>query len=59
MIDVKCHVRCGLSTITNPCGHRQVDEGIRTKDGGSRREVTDDLGAAGKDVEETGDGFGG
>ncbi len=32
MIDVKCHVQCGLSTITNPCGHRQVDEGITTKE---------------------------
>lgn len=26
MVGVKCHVQCGLSTITNPTGHTQVDE---------------------------------
>lgn len=32
MIDVKCHVQCGLPTITNPWGHKQVDEGISAKE---------------------------
>lgn len=40
MIDVKCHVQCGLPTITNPCGLRQVDESIETK----KKEVAADLG---------------
>lgn len=29
MVRVKCHVQCGLSTITNPIGHMQVDESNR------------------------------
>lgn len=31
-LDDKCHAQCG-PTITNPCGHRQVDRGINMKEG--------------------------
>lgn len=47
MIDVKCHVRCGLSAITNPSGHEQVGDGRRR----TTQEVTADLGAAWRDLE--------
>lgn len=49
MIDVKCHVQCGLPTITNPCGKRQVDEGIKTKEG--KQKGTADPGVVVKDLE--------
>lgn len=44
MVGVKCHVQCGLSTITNPFGHMQVDESNK---------VAVDLAPASKDVDDS------
>lgn len=43
MIDVKCPEQCGVPTETNPCWHRQVNEGINSRDGSLCRR-TGDLG---------------
>lgn len=53
MTDVKCHVRCGLPTITNSSGGQARRRRHQYGGGETLQEVTADLGAVAEDLKKT------